>query len=142
MICVRISFRSDTASFFESSVNCIVHAIAEQLQKGRKPIKRTSFDPADADLCFHFVTTPHNYRRIFSSPAPGFAMNVGSIGESLSPYEESETSITTDAGATWQMASQDALKYEFGDKGSILVVVNDEDGMDSVRYSLELSKSW
>jgi hypothetical protein len=69
-------------------------------------------------------------------------MGVGSIGESFSPYEESDTFISTDAGVTWQMARRDAHKYEFGDKGSILVVVNDEDGTDNVRYSLNLGKSW
>ena len=39
MICLRAPFRSDVASFFEPSVNCIVDAIAEQSQKARKPIK-------------------------------------------------------------------------------------------------------
>ncbi|KIK03719.1 hypothetical protein K443DRAFT_676547 [Laccaria amethystina LaAM-08-1] len=107
--------------------------------------KRITCDPADTDLCsphLHSITTPHNYGRIFSSPAPGFAMGVGSIGESLLPYDESDTFISTDAGVTWQMARRDAHKYEFGDKGSILVVVNDEDGTDNVRYSLDLGKSW
>ena len=39
MICLSIPFRSDVASFFEPSVNCIVDAIAEQSQNARKPIK-------------------------------------------------------------------------------------------------------
>jgi len=52
----------------------------------------------------HFVTTPHNYGRILSPPAPGFVMGVGSIGESLLPYEEGDTFISTDASVTWQMA--------------------------------------
>ncbi|EDR01672.1 uncharacterized protein LACBIDRAFT_333092 [Laccaria bicolor S238N-H82] len=96
--------------------------------------KRISCDPADTDLCslhLHSVTTPHNYGHIFSSPAPGFSMGVGSIGESLLPYDESDTCISTDAGVTWQMVRRDAHKYEFGDKGSILVIVNDEDGTDN-----------
>ncbi|EDR05426.1 VPS10-like protein [Laccaria bicolor S238N-H82] len=100
--------------------------------------------PRDTDLCslpLHSVTTPHNYGRIFSSPAPGFAMGVGSIGESLLPYNESDTFISTDAGVTRQMVRRDTHKYEFGDKGST-VVVNDEDGTDNVRYSLDLGKSW
>ncbi|KIJ89613.1 hypothetical protein K443DRAFT_15942, partial [Laccaria amethystina LaAM-08-1] len=36
-----------------------------------------------------------------------------------------------DAGVTWQTARRDAHKYEFGDKGSILVVVKDENGTDN-----------
>jgi hypothetical protein len=68
-------------------------------------------------------------------------MSVGSIGESLLPYEENDTFISTDPGVTWQTARRDAHKFESGDKGSILVVVNDEDGTDNVRYSLGLGKS-
>ena len=69
--------------------------------------KHITCNPADTDLCslhFHSVTTPHNYGRIFSSPAPGFVMGIGSIGESLLPYEESDTFISMDTSVTWQMA--------------------------------------
>lgn len=69
-------------------------------------------------------------------------MGVGSVGESLLPYEESDTFLSTDAGVTWEMVRPDAHKYEFGDKGSILVVINDEEGTDTVRYSLDLGKTW
>ena len=31
----------------------------------------------------------------------------------------------------------EASKYEFGDSGGILVLVNDEDGMDEIKYSLD-----
>ncbi|KAG5643932.1 vacuolar protein sorting/targeting protein PEP1 [Asterophora parasitica] len=102
-------------------------------------------NPSDTDECslhFHSITTPHNFGRIFSSPAPGFAMGVGSVGESLLPYKESDTFLSTDAGVTWTMVRPDAHKYEFGDQGSILVVVNDEEGTDKVRYSLDLGKTW
>ncbi|GLB41498.1 putative functions as a sorting receptor in the Golgi compartment required for the intracellular sorting and delivery of soluble vacuolar proteins, like carboxypeptidase Y (CPY) and proteinase A [Lyophyllum shimeji] len=102
-------------------------------------------NPADTDECslhLHSITTPHNFGRIFSSPAPGFAMGVGSIGATLLPYEESDTFLSTDAGLTWTMIRNDAHKYEFGDQGSILVVINDEEGTDSVRYSLDLGNSW
>ncbi|KAG5634687.1 vacuolar protein sorting/targeting protein PEP1 [Sphagnurus paluster] len=102
-------------------------------------------NPSDIDECslhLHSITTPHNFGRIFSSPAPGLAMGVGSVGESLRSYEDSDTFLSTDAGLTWQMIRPDAHKYEFGDQGSILVVVNDEDGTDKVRYSLDLGKTW
>lgn len=69
-------------------------------------------------------------------------MGVGSIGEFLSPYEKSDTFLSTDAGVSWTVVRPDAHKYEFGDKGSILVAVNDEEGVDKIRYSLDLGKSW
>ncbi|KDR81165.1 hypothetical protein GALMADRAFT_241725 [Galerina marginata CBS 339.88] len=102
-------------------------------------------DTSDSEVCalhLHSVTTPHNFGRIFSSPAPGFVMGVGSVGEFLEPYEECDTFLSTDAGVTWTMASRGAHKYEFGDLGSILVTVDDEEATDVVRYSLDLGKTW
>lgn len=107
--------------------------------------QRVQCKPDDVDICslhLHSVTTPHNFGRIFSSPAPGFVMAVGSIGKSLLPYEESDTFMSSDGGLTWKMIRADAHKYEFGDSGSILVIVNDEDGVSDIRYSLDLGKSW
>ncbi|KAJ7132166.1 vacuolar protein sorting/targeting protein 10 [Mycena epipterygia] len=107
--------------------------------------QRVQCNPDDVDICslhLHSVTTPHNFGRIFSSPAPGFVMAVGSIGNSLLPYEESDTFMSSDGGLSWSMIRTDAHKYEFGDSGSILVIVNDEDGVSDVRYSLDLGKTW
>ncbi|KAJ7355652.1 vacuolar protein sorting/targeting protein 10 [Mycena albidolilacea] len=107
--------------------------------------QRVSCNPDDAETCslhLHSVTNPHNFGRIFSSPAPGFVMAVGSIGNSLLPYEESDTFLSTDGGLTWKMIRMDAHKYEFGDSGSILVVINDEEGVDEIRYSLDLGNNW
>jgi len=107
--------------------------------------KRVHCNPADMDVCslhLHSVTIPHNFGRIFSSPAPGVAMGVGSIGESLKSYDESDTFLSTDAGLTWSMIRLDAHKYEFGDSGSILVVINDEESTDSVSYSTDFGKTW
>ena len=69
-------------------------------------------------------------------------MGVGSIGPNLKPYEDCDTFLSDDAGLTWKMIRTDAHKYEFGDSGSILVVVNDEEGVDTVRYSTNMGKDW
>ena len=107
--------------------------------------QKVSCDPTNDKLCalhFHSVTTPHNFGRVFSSPAPGFVMGVGSIGETLWEYKSSDTFLSTDAGVTWKMISKGAHKYEFGDLGSILVIVDDEEITDTVKYSLDLGKTW
>ena len=107
--------------------------------------KRVPCNPADTDTCslhLHSVTIPHNFGRIFSSPAPGVVMGVGSIGETLKTYEDSDTFLSTDAGITWSMVRLDANKYEFGDSGSILVVINDAESTDSVNYSTDFGKTW
>ncbi|KAI0248766.1 Oligoxyloglucan reducing end-specific cellobiohydrolase [Lactifluus subvellereus] len=106
---------------------------------------RIDCDPSDTENCslhLHSVTIPHNFGRIFSSPAPGFAMGVGSIGPTLRTYGESDTFLSTDAGVTWSMVRREAHKYEFGDQGSIIVAVNDEEMVDSVSYSTDLGKTW
>lgn len=105
-------------------------------------IQCKSTDKDTCSLHLHSVTNPHNFGRIFSSPAPGLVMGVGSVGEYLKPYEECDTFLSADGGDTWQMVRRAAHKYEFGDQGSILVVVNDEDITDSITYSLDLGKSW
>ena len=107
--------------------------------------KKIACDPSDSDKCslhFHSVTTPHNFGRVFSSPAPGFVMGVSSTGENLWSYEESDTFLSTDGGLNWRMVHKGAHKYEFGDLGSILVIVDDEDHTDTIRYSLDLGSSW
>lgn len=69
-------------------------------------------------------------------------MGVGSIGDSLRPYEESDTFLSTDAGVTWSMVLPEAHKYEFGDQGGIILAVNDEEMVSSVSYSTDLGRTW
>ncbi|KAI0923357.1 vacuolar protein sorting/targeting protein PEP1 [Taiwanofungus camphoratus] len=101
-------------------------------------------NPSDNDcsLHLHSVTVPHNFGRVFSSPAPGFTMGVGSIGGYLQSYEECDTFLSTDAGRTWRMVRMGAHKYEFGDQGSIIVAINDEESTDTVSYSSDEGRTW
>lgn len=106
---------------------------------------RIGCDTSDLNSCslhFHSVTTPHNFGRIFSSSAPGLVMAVGSAGEFLKPYDDSDLFMSDNAGLTWRMVRKDAHKYEFGDQGSILVAINDEEGVDTLRYSTNMGKDW
>ncbi|KAK7024339.1 vacuolar protein sorting/targeting protein PEP1 [Paramarasmius palmivorus] len=104
-----------------------------------------SCDMSDANKCslhLHSVTAPHNFGRIFSSPAPGIVMGVGSVGETLLPYEDCDTFISIDAGVSWSHVRSKPHKYEFGDSGSVLVAVDDADVTNEVSYSLDLGKTW
>ncbi len=69
-------------------------------------------------------------------------MGVGSIGPVLRGYEESNTFFSTDAGVSWTMVLPEAHKYEFGDKGGIIVAINDEETVDFVSYSTDLGETW
>lgn len=104
-----------------------------------------SCNPNDEESCslhLYSVTNPHNFGRVFSSPAPGFVIGVGSIGRQLAPYEDCDTFMSTDAGLTWNMIQRNAHIYEFGDSGGIILLVDDEGPTDTVLYTLDFGKSW
>lgn len=93
-------------------------------------------------LHLHSVTQSHNLGRVFSSTAPGFVIGVGSIGDHLLPYEDCDTFLSSDAGLTWRMVDEGANKYEFGDQGSILVLMDDEEASNILHYSTDFGKTW
>ncbi|KAH8103631.1 hypothetical protein DFH11DRAFT_1749978 [Phellopilus nigrolimitatus] len=86
------------------------------------------------------VTSPHNFGRIFSSPALRLVLAVGSIGFYLKTYEECDTFLSTDAGLHWKMVSKEANKYEFGDQGSIMVLIHDEDSVNETKLTESASR--
>ncbi|GAA5980381.1 hypothetical protein JCM11641_001783 [Rhodosporidiobolus odoratus] len=107
--------------------------------------RRVKCDVSDVDSCslhLHSVTQPHNYGRIFSTPAPGLVMGVGTIGPYLLPYDECDTFLSTDGGVTWKMVEDGAMKYEIGDFGAVIVMVEDEEPTDEVKYSTDFGKTW
>lgn len=69
-------------------------------------------------------------------------MAVGNVGESLAPYTDSNTYLSRDAGFTWEEVHKDAHMWEFGDSGSILVMVNDEGPTRLVLFSTDEGLNW
>lgn len=69
-------------------------------------------------------------------------MGVGSVGKALAPYEDSNTYMSTDAGLTWTMVREGACQYEFGDSGTVIVIVDDEQPTDSIMYSTDMGRTW
>ena len=107
--------------------------------------KNIGCDTSDHDKCglhLHSITAPHNFGRVFSTAAPGFVMGVGSVGPSLRAYEDCDTFLSTNAGVSWTMISAGAHKYEFGNKGAILAMIDDEKPTEILKYSFDSGKSW
>jgi len=69
-------------------------------------------------------------------------MAVGNVSEHLADYKDSDTFLTRDGGFTWEEIRKDAHMYEFGDSGSVLVLVNDEGPTDRVLYSKDEGLAW
>jgi hypothetical protein len=67
---------------------------------------------------------------------------VGNVGDSLAPYDDSDVFLTRDAGKTWEEIHKDAHLWEYGDSGSVLVLVNDEEPTDHVVYSTDEGLTW
>jgi hypothetical protein len=107
-----------------------------------RPFDCDTNTPSKCSLHLHSVSTPHNFGRVFSSTAPGFVLGVGSVSEHLANYEDSHTYFSKDAGQTWKQIRHGAHKYEFGDQGNIMVIMDDEEPNDHVRYSIDSGDTW
>lgn len=94
------------------------------------------------ELHLHSVTDMSNVGRVYSSLAPGLVLGIGNTGDYLKAYEEGDLWVSDDAGVSWKPALEEAHKYEFGDQGSILVAIYDEDDTDQIRYSLNHGTDW
>jgi hypothetical protein len=77
-----------------------------------------------------------------SQTAVGYIMGVGYYGEHLLPYDECDTFLSADGGLHWKMVAQGAHKYEFGDMGNLIVMVDDEKAVDHVLWSKDRGYTW
>jgi hypothetical protein len=94
-------------------------------------------------LHLHSVTNNHNAGQVSSSEsAVGVMMGVGNYGANLLEYDECDTFLSTDYGLTWKMVREGAHKYEFGDMGTLLVLIDDEKETDHVWWSKNRGNSW
>jgi len=105
-----------------------------------------SYNCAGDDSCalhLHGYTERRDPRETFSSPsAVGLMMAVGNVGPELTSKKDADTFITSDGGITWELAMEGTYKWEYGDQGSIIVIVEDGKATDRVSYSLDEGKTW
>ncbi|KAK3045177.1 hypothetical protein LTS18_014400, partial [Coniosporium uncinatum] len=76
--------------------------------------------------------------------AIGLMMGVGNVGEYLkeSADEDTETFITRDGGVTWEAVMRGRFHWEYGDQGSIIVIVPKNRGTNHVLYSRDEGRTW
>ena len=94
-------------------------------------------------LQLHGYTERRDPRNTFSSPtAIGLMMGVGNVGGYLESKEEADTFITRDGGITWDLVKKGDYMWEFGDQGSIIVIVQENVATKQIFYSLDEGTKW
>ncbi|CAD1808071.1 unnamed protein product [Candida parapsilosis] len=94
-------------------------------------------------LHLHGFTERADYRDTYSSgSAVGFLIGVGNVGEYLSDMDSASTFLSTDGGVTWKEVKQGVYQWEYGDQGTILVLVDAVGETDKFFYSLDEGGNW
>jgi photosystem II stability/assembly factor-like uncharacterized protein len=98
---------------------------------------------SECSLNLHGFTERADYRDTYSSSsAVGLLMGVGNVGKTLLSYEKASTFISRDGGITWKEIKEGVYMWEYGDRGTILVLVNSKDETDTLSYSLDEGDTW
>ena len=104
--------------------------------------------PCDGDvekcsLHLHGYTERKDPRDTFSSSsAVGLMMATGNVGEFLGFKRDADTFITRDGGVNWNFAAPGNWMWEYGDQGSIIVIVKEDLPTMSVLYTLDEGQNW
>ena len=94
-------------------------------------------------LNIHGYTERIDKSHTFSSAsAVGLMIGVGNVGQYLTRLEEADTFMTADGGVTWKPVKKGRYMWEFGDQGSILVVVKENEQTNEISYSLDEGDNW
>lgn len=97
----------------------------------------------ECSLNIHGYTERSDKSHTFSSAsAIGLVLGVGNVGLALTPYSNGDTFISTDAGITWKFVKEGPYMWQFGDQGSIIVIVKDRQPTNVVYYSLDEGDTW
>jgi hypothetical protein len=94
-------------------------------------------------LNLHHFTERSDPRHTFSSgSAIGLMMGVGNVGSALKGFEDGDTFLTTDGGLNWKEVRKGQYLWEYGDQGSIIVIVDRAQPTDKVLYTLNEGSMW
>jgi hypothetical protein len=96
-------------------------------------------------LHIHSYTERYDKGATFSSAsAVGLMMAVGNVGEYLErrDSDNTDTFITRDGGITWSSVKRGSYMWEYGDQGSIIVIVEESKPTKFVFYTLDEGRTW
>lgn len=94
-------------------------------------------------LHLHGFTERSDYRDTFSSgSAIGLMMGQGNVGDQLTSRDEADTFMTQDGGITWNSVKKGRYMWEYGDSGSLVVIVPEHKSTKVLHYSTDEGASW
>jgi len=97
----------------------------------------------DCSLHLHGYTERRDPRDTFSSAsAVGLMMGIGNVGDQLGRYKEGDTFVSSDGGIKWHEAKKGQYMWEFGDQGSVIVIVEELTPTNVVYFSRDEGMTW
>ncbi|KFA78131.1 hypothetical protein S40288_01373 [Stachybotrys chartarum IBT 40288] len=103
---------------------------------------------ASCALHLHHYTERDDKRKTFAaSTAVGLMFGVGNVGSELGDIKDADTFMTTDGGITWKNVKKGHWTWQYGDQGSIIVLVQRATRKNDVKtnivsYSTNEGKTW
>lgn len=94
-------------------------------------------------LHLHGYTERRDPRDTFySGSAIGMMIGVGNVGEYLSSADDADTFLSRDGGITWKNVKKGRYMFEYGDSGSLVVLVRELQPTKVIHYSLDEGATW
>ncbi|KAL4971856.1 hypothetical protein BDW66DRAFT_16751 [Aspergillus desertorum] len=94
-------------------------------------------------LHLHGYTERADPRDTFSSgSAIGLMMGLGNVGDQLTSKDEADTFLTMDGGITWKSVKKGRYMWEYGDSGSVIVIVAEQRSTKVLHYSTDEGATW
>ncbi|KAJ5533678.1 Vacuolar protein sorting/targeting protein 10 [Penicillium frequentans] len=95
-------------------------------------------------LHLHSYTARRDWRDTFySGSAIGLMIGVGNVGDALSDtVTDANTFLSRDAGITWKEIKKGRFMFEYGDAGSVIVLVREHQLTNVVYYSVDEGENW
>ncbi|KAL4783874.1 hypothetical protein BJX76DRAFT_328747 [Aspergillus varians] len=94
-------------------------------------------------LHLHGYTERIDPRDTFSSgSAIGLMMGLGNVGDHLTSEDEADTFMTQDGGISWKPVKKGRYMWEYGDSGSVIVIVRERKSTKILHYSTDEGGTW
>ncbi|KID77123.1 Vacuolar protein sorting/targeting protein 10 [Metarhizium brunneum] len=99
-------------------------------------------------LHLHHYTERDDKQRTFAADtAVGFIFGIGNVGASLGDIKDADTFLSTDGGITWANVKKGHWTWQYGDQGSVMVLVQRATRKNDVKtkivsYSTDEGKTW